>query len=796
MVPEEQNLEPEIAHILSIDVVGYSRLLVNEQIELLNELKHIVRETKCACAAEDEGQLIRLPTGDGMVLLFFRSPEEPLQCAVEITEALQQRPDVQVRMGLHSGPVNKIEDVNDRLNVAGAGINVAQRVLDCGDGGHILLSKRLADDLAEYSHWRPHLHNLGECVVKHGVKIHLVNFYKGLIGNPDRPRRLQEADTAASDLVRKAATSRRRYVWAAGLVLLLLAAAVASFIFMRSAPKSGPQFSGKGVAVLPFENWSDDPKDSYFADGVQGEILTLLSKVAALKVISRTSVMRYRDVAKLDLKRVADELQVRFFLEGSVQRAHKQVRVNAQLVDAFTGAQVWADRYDRSLADVFEIQTEIAEKIVAQLQAKLTPEERAAIEERPTNDLVAYELYLRGKALIARVAFESIRTDGLVEAAQVFEQATERDRSFYLAYCQLANAQDQIYFYSIDPSPRRLALAQAAVDAAVRLRPQAGETHLASATHLYFSRNYDGALNELALARQKLPNDPFPILLLGYIERRRGDWTSSTQHLERAVELDPRNLVFLKQLANSYLALRRYTDVREVLDRALAIAPNDAALQIQRAAIKFHADADTQPMQRAMDTAFANEPAAEATIAELWYQLALCEGDAGGASRALAALKSSGLHEEGVPYPKTWGEGLIARLRNDPAAARVAFTAARAEVARMIEAQPDFAQGLSALGMVDAALGDKENATQEGQRAVELLPISKDAVVGSLLLQNLATIHAWTGEKAAAVQELKTVTGMPSYLSYGLLRRHPIWAPLRDEPGFQEILAALAPPKP
>ena len=795
MSPEEQKLEPEIAHILSIDVVGYSKLLVNEQIELLNELKRIVRETRCACAAEDEGQLIRLPTGDGMVLLFFRSPEEPLHCAVEITEALRERPHIQVRMGLHSGPVNKIEDVNDRLNVAGAGINVAQRVLDSGDAGHILLSKRLADDLAEYSHWRPHLHDLGECVVKHGFRLHLVNFHNSSIGNAERPLRFQQADSATAALDRKAVSVRRRYKWLAALALLLLVAAVSSFFVVRLGSKTPPTPPEKSVAVLPFENWSAESKDPYLADGVQGEILTLLMKVRDLKVISRTSVMKYRDVANLDLKEVAGELGVRYFLLGSVQRAGTQVRVASQLVDGLTGAQLWANSFDRDVADVFKIQTEIAESIVTQLKAKFTPEEKAAMEERPTNDVIAYDLYLRGKALLARVAFESSRTDELAEAAQLFQEAAARDPSFYLAYCELANAHGQTWFYSIDPTPERLAMARGAVDEAVRLRPDAGETHLASAQYHYISRDYDESLKALVQAQQKLPNDPLPILYLGYIERRQGDWKSSTEHFKHALELDPRNLVFLKQLVHSYSSLHDYQNVRKFLDRALTIAPDDPAFQVQRATVEFDATGEMGPMRDAIKAVLAKDPAAGTTIADLWYQLALCERDPETASRALAAMKPSTAHEEGVPYPKTWCEGVIARLRNDPAAARTAFLAARAEVARKVEAQPEFAQGLSALGMVDAALGDKENAIREGQSAVELLPPSKDAVVGPLLLANLAVIYAWTGENAAALQELKTVTGMPSYLSYGLLLRHPNWAPLRDEPGFQEILAGLAPPK-
>jgi serine/threonine-protein kinase len=795
MVPEEQNLEPEIAHILSIDVVGYSKLLVNEQIELLNELKRIVRETRCASAAETKGRLIRLPTGDGMVLLFFRSPEEPVQCAVEISEALKNHPHIQIRMGAHSGPVNKIEDVNDRPNVAGAGVNVAQRVLDCGDAGHILLSKRLADDLVEYSHWRPHLYDLGECLVKHGFKLHLVNFHRDSIGNPARPRRLEEAEGSSNE--RRQRTDRRKYLWLSAAAILLLVGVVAGYIVLRSGLRGRHVFPDKSLAVLPFENLSTEMANAYFADGVQGEILTLLSKVASLKVIGRASVMKYRDIAHLDLRKVARDLGVRYFLEGSVQRADKKVRVSAALIDARSEAQLWSETYDRDLADVFSIQTEIAEKIVGRLEAKFTTEEKAVIEEPPTTDLAAYDLYLHGKAVIARIAFESSRTTDLLQAAEFFQKATESDPSFYLAYCQLANAHDQIYFYSIDHTPQRLALAQSAVDAAVRLRPNFGETHLALAAHYYFGyRDYDQARRELGIAQRKLPNDPFPIALTGYIDRREGAWASSTERLHRALELDPRNLVFLQQLAHTLNMQRNYAEMRQVLDRALAVLPGDPALQVQRAGIELDARADPKPMQQAIADALTKDPQVGSVIASEWLVLAFSEGDPAGASQALSVMDPTGAHEEGVPFPREWVAGLIARMRNDSDAARASFTAARAILAQVPTERPNFAEGLSALGMIDAALGDKENAIREGARAVELLPTSKDAIVGPILLQNLAIIHAWTGEKAKALEELMRVQTQPSYLSYGQLQLNPLWTPLRDEPHFHKIVDSFAPPSP
>jgi len=549
----------------------------------------------------------------------------------------------------------------------------------------------------------------------------------------------------------------------------------------------------KSIAVLPFDNLSDDKQNAFFADGVQGEILSHLAKVADLKVIGRTSVMKYGAHADLDLKKISDALGVKYFLEGRVQRSGSRVRVTAELINGFTGSQLWADTYDRGLADVFAIQTEIAERIVSQLEAKFTPEEKAEIEVRPTTDLAAYELYVRAKGMIARVAFESSSIEDLREAAALLTDATTRDPSFFLAFCQLASAHDQIFFYGLDATAERLALAQAAVDAAIRLRPDFGETHLATAGHYYFGyRDYERARAELALAERKLPNDPFPIAMNGYIDRRQGRWDISTEYLRRAVELDPRNLVFLKQLALSYNLLHRYPDMRMILDRALAIAPDDPALQVQRAVIDLDAEANTAPLHQAIEKILATNPNAGPVIASEWLSLARFEGDTDSASRALAVMTEHGGHEEGLPYPRTWWEGLVARQRNDFEGARNSFAAARAEVANIVASKPDSAEALSVLGMLDAALGDKENAVLEGSRAVELMPSSRDAIVGPLLLQNLAAIHAWTGKKTTALQELNEVASHPCYLSYGLLLLDPLWAPLRDEPEFKTITVSLA----
>src|SRR5437899_4350965 len=384
----------EIGHVLFMDIVGYSNLLIDDQREAQQQLNQIVRDAPEFRAAEASGKLVRLPTGDGMALVFFTGPEAPVQCALEINEELQSHPQLRVRMGINTGPVSGVADVNDRSNVAGAGINMAQRVMDLGNAGHILLSKRAAEDLLQYRQWEPHLHHLGEFEVKHGVKISIVNFYTEKLGNSELPEKLKQFSR------KRAATRRLKRTLVACLLLLAVTLPMGALIFLRRTPLKLPISSttlipAKSIAVLPFENLSASQENAFFTDGVQDEILTDLAKVADLKVISRTSVMQYKDVAKRNLREIASALGVAHILEGSVQRAVNRVRVNAQLIDTRTNSHMWAETYDRELADVFAIQSEIAQKIADQLQAKLSPQEKAVMHEKPTSNMAAYDLYLR-----------------------------------------------------------------------------------------------------------------------------------------------------------------------------------------------------------------------------------------------------------------------------------------------------------------------------------------------------------------------------------------------------------------
>jgi TolB-like protein/class 3 adenylate cyclase/Tfp pilus assembly protein PilF len=803
------DLPLEIAHLLLIDVVGYSKLLVNEQIDLLQELNRIVRSTECFCAAAESGKLIRLPTGDGMALAFFHSPEEPARCALEISRGLQDHPRIQLRMGVHSGPVNQVTDVNDRTNIAGAGINIAQRVMDCGDAGHILLSKHLADDLAESRHWRPHLHDLGECEVKYGLRLHLFNLYKDGIGNPHLPEKLRRRRRwkQAAVPARPISTPRwPKFVLTAALLILAVALAINVSVFYRrgsptvarssseTAGNAGFPITEKSIAVLPFENLSDNKENAYFAYGVQDEILAILAKVADLKVISRTSVMQYKGGVPRNLRDVARELGVANVVEGSVQRTGDRVRITAQLIDARTDAHLWGEHYDRQLADVFKIQTEVAEQVVAQLRARLSPQEKAAIQERPTHDLAAYELYLRARDLIDALAFTASGTENLVEATRLLDDAVARDPKFLLAYYHLARAHDIAFFLGVDHTPQRLALADGAVQTVLRLRPDSGEAHLAQAQHFYWGyRDYDRARSELAIARRALPNEPLALVLAGYIDRRQDRWDDSTQELERALELDPRNLFILQQLSFNYGYLRRFKEMAAVLDRVVAVAPQDVTTRVARALVEFQRRGDLRPLHDAIESIIAKDAKTVTPISDRWLYLTLCESDGAAAERALSILATDGCHDEGIPFPRAWCEGMVAGLRGDKAAARGAFNRAREEIEKVLRDQPDYAEGFCVLGMIDAALGKKEAAIQEGRRAVELLPISKDALNGARIAEYLAVIYATVGEKKRAIDQLSIIVQRPSHITYGELRWHPYWKPLRGDAQFDRIVASLAP---
>ena len=559
------------------------------------------------------------------------------------------------------------------------------------------------------------------------------------------------------------------------------------FLARRPAPE-------KSIAVLPFENLSRDPDNAFFTDGVQDEILTALARSAGLKVISRTSVMEYKSGITRDLREIGQQLGVANVLEGSVQRLGNRVRVNVQLVDTRTDAHVWAQTYDRDLVDAFAIQSDIAGAIARQLQTKLSVSEQRAIAQPPTNDITAFLLYNRAKSLLVLTTFSTGLEQKFRQAIDLLNQAVARDPSFFLAYCQLAHTHDQLYFFGYDRTPARLALAEAAIQAAFRLRSDAGEAHLARGENLFRSRlDYDGALTELDIARRTLPNDPRIFELKAFIQHRQGKNEEALGNLERALELDPRNLYTLQHIAVWYAILRRYTEEAAVLDRGLAINPNDIYTRLARAGLDFDWKADPRPVHQVIDSIRAENPGAVANIADSWLNCALAERDASAVEAALQALGENTFGNDAVQLSRTFGEGLLARMMNDQVKARAAFTAARTQQEKLVQAQPNYGPALCVLGLIDAGLGRKEEALREGRRALELLPVAKDSVNGMRILENFAIIAAWVGEKDLACEQLATATRLPGYLSYGQLKLLPWWDPLRGDPFFEKIVASLAP---
>src|SRR5262249_23138068 len=575
-------------------------------------------------------------------------------------------------------------------------------------------------------------------------------------------------------------------------MLLVLAVPLGVMIWRTESersPASNVAPPEKSIAVLPFSNLSKEQENAFFADGVQDEILSDLAKVADLKVISRTSVMPYKSGIARNLRQIGQQLGVAHVVEGSVQRSGNRVRVNAQLVDARTDRHLWAQTYDRDLADVFAIQSEIAKTIADELQAKLSPSEKNAIERPPTSDISSFDLSDHSKVLLH--APSSAEAEDL-QAVDLLNRAVALDPSFFDAYCQLAYVHGWLYFLGFDHTSARLALAEAALQVASRLRPEAGETHVARGQNLYWGyRDYDSALAELEVARQSLPNDARIFRLTGYIQRRQGRWEESTRNLERAAELDPRDIetLTLGGVAGNYWFCRRYAEAKGWYARALAVEPNDSVTKVGLALLDLDWKADTRPLHQTIESIRATNPASVSRIAQWWLYCALAERDGTAAKNALIASSENAiLFYHNVPLNRPFIEGVIARMIKDNEKARSAFSAARAEQEKIVQAQPNYGPALCVLGLIDAGLGRKDDALREGQRAVELLPVEKDAMVGSAMIKYLAMIAAWVGNKDLACEQLAVLIRRPSGLIYGELKLLPFWDPLRGDPRFEKLV--------
>src|SRR6266446_544385 len=776
----DSDLRLEIAHILFIDVVGYSKLLINDQHQIMHRLNRAVRESPQFREADAADKLVRLPTGDGMALIFSTTPEAPAQCAMEISEALRAGPPIPLRMGIHSGPVNPITDVNDRTNIAGAGINMAQRVMDCADAGHILLSKHVAEDLAHYRKWQPLLHDLGECQVKHDVSLPLVNLYTDGIGNPELPRKLKE---------QVAARQRKRRNFSVAIATSLALAGVVAFLLVHQLTAKALE---KSIAVLPFEYLSEDKQNSYFADGVQDDILADLAKVADLKVISRRSVAQYRGSTK-PIREIAQALGVSYILEGSVAKVADRIHVTAELIDGRTEAQTWAEKYDRQLADVFAIQSEIAQTIVSRLKAALSPTEKASIEQGPTQDMQAYDLYLRAKGLLyaTDMITDPKAEENLKTAVDLLNKAVARDSRFALAYCLLVDTNLNLYLDSLTAS--YLEAAEAAVQAASRLAPDAGETHLAHAVFFYRRhRDYDHALEQLELAAQSLPNSVDVALLSAQIERRLGRWTESVRHFIKASELDPRDSRIRSEVVRTLGMTRRYSDALRAADRAIADFPEKADIfREQKAGIAVN-QGDLKLARATLDQMSAAESKTVQTMLQR-YNIAMLLHDYDEADRAVAA-RTELAHREFLA-PDSFFAAQVARARDDNEKARLLFFDAKQGLeARLRDYPQNAASGfwLTDLAEAEAALGHKAEALHAVEESLKS-EIGNDPLERPSFLETRALVYCWLGQREEALQQLEELAKISNGVTYGDLRFGPQWDSLRGDPRFEKIVASLKP---
>ena len=766
----------EIGHVLFTDIVGYSKLVIDKQTELTRELNDIVRNSAQVRLAESEGTLVRLPTGDGMALVFRSSAEAPVLCALEIAEALRAAPEIKLRMGIHSGPVKETADVNDRTNIAGAGINIAQRVMDCGDAGHILLSKRVADDLENYARWQPHLHDLGDAEVKHGVQLRLVNFYGDEFGNSAVPTKLRQQ-------------KKRRSTKNLVVALVLLAAIAGVTWWLRSHSPAKSQSSSvaaipeKSIAVLPLENLSEDKENAYFADGIQDELLSNLSKLKDLKVISRTSVMQYKSGITRNLKEIAQQLGVSNVVEGSVRRSGNHIRVSVQLIDALTDRHIWVQNYDRTLADSLALQGELATEIAAGVGATLSPQEKSRLRATPTKITNAYEAYLRGRALAGGSPFNKSDIEGAISS---YQAAVKLDPNFTVAWAYLSSVQSAEYWDGVDPTPARLVQAKEALDRALALDPNLPETHLAIGYFRYYGqRDFVGALAEFQLAEQGFPNNADVLAAIGLIQRRFGHWDEAITALRRVVELDPRNIQSASTLASIYLIVRHFSDALAIADHILAVEP---------------ANADAIGIKLRCFWTMGNLQAADALVADENSNVVFRGYNALARRRYSEAADILAKESNGKSDREKAGFflalGLAQQRGGNVDGARVTYQQAAQEFQRELgNVAPDSvpaAELHSNLGIAYAGLGDTASAVAEGEKGMAIQASSEDPFEGPLREEALAQIYALLGDADHAIPILNRLVQISSLteITPALLRLDPIWDSIRNDPRFQKIVTA------
>jgi TolB-like protein/class 3 adenylate cyclase/Tfp pilus assembly protein PilF len=788
-VESKKEIQLEIAHVLFIDIVGYTKLSINDQHAAIEELTRIVRASQQFQRAEAASRLLRIPTGDGMALVFYTSPEAPAQCAAEVSFALKEHSHLQLRMGIHSGPVSGIVDVNEGANLAGAGVNIAHRVMECGDAGHILLSKHVAEDLEEYPHWQPHLHELGECEVKHGARVSVVNLYTAELGNPAVPQKLKAA--AAQ---RKRAAFRRL-----SLGLLSLLAVIGFLLFRYRQPLTAVELAvpEKSIAVLPFESLSEDKANAYFADGIQDEILTRLSKIADLKVISRTSTQHYRSAPE-NLPIIARQLGVAHVLEGSVQKSGDSVRVNVQLIKAANDSHLWADTFDRKLTDIFSAESDIAKAVADQLRVRLTGEEEQVIAAKPTDNPEAYDAYLRGLAYTLKTSNNPANT---LAAQKYLREAVRLDPKFALAWALLSNVDARGYLVgSLQPTVALREEARQAAETAFTLQSNLGEAILAKGYYHYAClKDYDAAVRYFEQARQFLPNSSRIPEFLAYVTRRQGEWARSDSYFNEAERLDPHNVWLLTNHAFSYSVLRRFAEALRKFDQVLNIIPDDMDTLAYKAAV-LQAEGD---LPRAAALLAPLRPNADHTSAleTQVYQAILERRPAKIIPRLEEILAKPdpalGYHNGGLRFWLGWAQ----HIAGDHAGAQESWRQARSELESFLKEQPENYDLIGDLALTNMCLGDKEAALALSERGIAVLPIERDVVTGAAPIETLARVAAQTGEHDRAIAALQQVLSIPGTGALGkympltpaLLRLDPMFDPLRNDSGFQVLVASPVP---
>jgi serine/threonine-protein kinase len=797
----KKEIELEIAHVLFIDIVGYSKLLIDEQRDCLHELNEVVRATDSFRTADAAGKLTTLPTGDGMALVFATTPDAPVVCAMQIARSLKSRPGLQVRMGIHSGPVSGVVDVSQRANIAGAGINMAQRVMDCGDAGHILLSRHVAEDLEQYRQWQPCLHDLGELEVKHGVRVAVFNLYTDELGNRDVPEKFRQAkETQVAPAVRPSDVKpapRRSRAWITGLIIVAALAAAAGF-YIFSHRSGSKAILEKSIAVLPFENLSEEKANAYFAEGIQDEILTRLAAVRDLKVISRTSTAKYQSKPD-NLKTVAQELGVSTVLEGAVQKAGDKVRVNIQLIDARADTHLWAKSYDRDFKDVLAVESEVSQEIADALQANLSPGESHALASTRTPDTQAYDLFLRGEYELHQAQTNPIAEAAYDRADGFYRQALARDPNFVEAAAELAHSRLSRHWFVSPLTATELEEVKRLIDHALAVAPNSPEAHFALGLFFYWGhRQYENALREFDRALELQPNNALALQYSAYVYRRRGEWERSLADSQRAQELDPRDALIPAEIGGTYQSLRLWKDAERAGLRALAINPHNPGAAVMLFVTRLNGTGDVGSARRTLndfpETTKGRPPAGFAPVGNVfgilgpWVYLDMMERRF---TDALQAFEKQEAKNDIQHLQQLAGRAVVRLLAGQPEAAKSAGEEALPLLEARLRERPDDTLAMTELSWVYLALGRNADALRLSRQAADSMSIEKDAMTGPSFQLGLAQIEAHAGTPEEAIKRLRRLLSIPAGfdVSIALLKIDPVWDPIRNRPDFQQMLS-------